>query len=103
MVGDEGGAVLVPRDQGTAVIAKTQAAMSTEAEKWRSRPGRYGRYHLQPLQRRQHHWNDVENELCAVMPMGTLRMLTPEEQTAIAQCLEQLPPLTHLLAVGALP
>ncbi|MFQ6198630.1 hypothetical protein [Streptomyces sp. NPDC000405] len=74
------------------MIAKTQAAMSTEAEKWRSRPGRYGRYHLQPLQRRQHHWNDVENELCAVMPMGTLRMLTPEEQTAIAQCLEQLPP-----------
>ncbi|MGW2597118.1 RraA family protein [Streptomyces klenkii] len=39
VVGDEDGTVIVPRDQVAAVIAKTQAAMSAEAEKWWARRG----------------------------------------------------------------
>ncbi|MER0240867.1 RraA family protein [Streptomyces sp. HSW2009] len=39
VVGDEDGAVVVPRDQVTTVITRTRTAMTVEAEKWWSRRG----------------------------------------------------------------
>lgn len=39
VVGDEDGTVIVPREKVATVVAKTQAAMATEGEKWRARWG----------------------------------------------------------------